>query len=228
MLPQKLPVINNHELFQQALTHRSYTHESLYKADNERLEFLGDAVLGFLIAESLYQHYPELDEAHLTKLRAMLVDQTQLANIAQEMGLGKLIRIGKGAEKSAVRNSPAVLSDTLEAVIGAYFLDQGISAVKEYIECLFIPLADEILSSKASEPKTYLNDAKNLLQQWAIVNMGENPIYKLLNEVGPPHAKTFTIEVQIKSGVYGVGEGSRKQEAEKKAALAALKKLSII
>jgi len=224
----KLPVINNQTLWQQALTHRSYAHETQKTEDNERLEFLGDAVLGFVIAQLLYRHYPDLDEAYLTRLRSRLLDQKQLDNLAQQMELGKLIHLGKGAEKNEVRNSIAVLSDTFEAIIGAYFLDQGIIPVQEYVQSLFIPLAQKIISTAKSETYNYLQDAKTLLQEWAIANLGERPIYELIAEVGPPHARTFTIQVVIKGKVYGVGEGSRKQEAEKKAALATLAKLSII
>jgi len=225
---KKLPSISNQDLFQQALTHRSYTNEIPTQQDNERLEFLGDAVLGFLIGELLYRRYPELDEAQLTRLRSMLVDQKQLAKIAQEMDIGRLIRLGKGADKCETRNSPAVLSDTFEAIIGAYFLDTDITTVSQYVDNLFTPIIEEILSTKSAKIYDYLTSAKNLLQEWAIVNIGENPYYKLVNESGPSHAKTFTVEVQIKGIVYGTGQGQRKQEAEKQAALTALQKLSII
>ncbi|ELR97877.1 ribonuclease III [Gloeocapsa sp. PCC 73106] len=224
----QLPPIIDRQLFKQALTHRSYVNEYTKNGENnERLEFLGDAVLGFLVGELLYRRYQEISEAQLTRLRAMLVDQKQLAEIAQKLDLGKLILIGKGAEKDNVRESPAVLSDTFEAVIGAYFLDAGIAAVQNYVESIFMSLAEEIISSKSGETSNQLVDTKNLLQQWAIVNLGENPSYELIAEFGPPHAKTFTTQVHIQGKVYGVGQGRKKQEAEKQAALAALQRLGI-
>lgn len=227
-LPPQLPPIRNKKLLKQALTHRSYVNECAKNAENnERLEFLGDAVLGFLVGELLYRRYPEISEAQLTRLRAKLVDQKQLAKIAEKLELGKLILLGKGAEKDKVRESPAVLSDTFEAIIGAYFLDAGIEAVENYVKSIFIDLAEAIISSKSGAITHQLVDTKNLLQQWAIVNLGENPIYKTIEELGPPHAKTFIVEVYIQDKVYGVGKGTRKQEAEKQAALAALKDLGI-
>jgi ribonuclease-3 len=223
---QKLPPINNQNLLKQALTHSSYANEISNQEDNERLEFLGDAVLGFLVAQMLYKQYPELNEAQLTRIRSMLVDQKQLANLAKELNLGSLLHLGKGAQKDEVRNSSAVLSDTFEAIIGAYFLDAGIIAVQDYLEPIFRKKATEIMLLNQGKNDNLVN-AKNRLQEWAIVNLGENPVYNVLKEVGPPHAKTFVVEVKIKNKVYGVGEGLRKQEAEKQAAIEALENLDI-
>lgn len=224
----KLPKIKNEKLRKQALTHSSYAYENPEQGGNyERLEFLGDAVLGFVIGELLYRHYPKMSESELTRLRSLLVDEKQLASIARRLKLGKLIYLGKGAEKDQARESPAVLCDIFEAMIGAYFLDAGIKAVQEYVESLFIPLAQQIITNPALDATHQLVDSKNLLQQWAIVNHRQNPTYKIIGESGPPHAKLFTTQVSVGDEIYGVGQGKRKQEAEKRAALAALQNLGL-
>ena len=230
-MDSKIPLIKDKKLLQQALTHRSYVNEHPEEgADNERLEFLGDAVLGFTIAELLYKHYPEMSEAHLTRLRSKLVDETQLSNFAKKLALGSTIRLGKGAEKDKGRESPSLLSDTFEAIIGAYFLESGIEAVKEYVEPLFMPVAEDILTSVPKERShnlVDLVDSKNRFQQWALAEIGENPQYEIIAESGPDHAKEFTAQVKVKDKVYGIGKGRRKQEAQKRAAEAALKSLGL-
>lgn len=228
----KIPKISQKRLLKQALTHRSYANENPYEGENnERLEFLGDAVLGFLIGEFLYKRYPQMKESELSRLRSKLVDEKQLASIARKLQLGKLIHLGKGAEKDQTRESSAVLSDTFEALIGAYFLDAGIEAVKTYLESLFTPIASEIVATSEAnqllDSNQKLLDSKNLLQHWAIVNYEQNPIYELIIETGPAHAKSFTVQVKIEDRIYGVGKGKRKQEAEKQAALDALKNLGL-
>ena len=227
-MQSKIPVIKNKKLFQQALTHRSYVNEHPdQEEDNERLEFLGDAVLGFTIAELLYKNYPEMTEAHLTRLRSKLVDETQLTNFAKQLGLGDTIRLGKGAEKDKGRESPSLLSDTFEAIIGAYFLDSGIEAVKDYIKPLFMPVAEKIVTSVSLSRSDNLVDSKNRFQQWALAEIGENPQYEIIAESGPDHAKEFTAQVKVRSVIYGRGKGRRKQEAQKRAAESALKNLGL-
>jgi ribonuclease-3 len=225
---RELPKIRDRQLFTQALTHRSYVNEHPEaQAHNERLEFLGDAVLGFLVGELLYKTYPQMSEAQLTRLRSKLVDENQLSKLGKELGLGNLMRLGKGAEKDKSRENPSLLNDTFEAMIGAYFLDSGIEAVRQYIEPLFKSLVQELVSAQTDTSKKTFVDSKNRFQQWALANYGENPIYKIIEESGPDHAKTFSVQVCVQGKVYGIGTGRRKQEAQKQAAKSALKQLGI-
>lgn len=238
---KQLPQIRDHSLFTLALTHRSYLNEHPEaQGNNERLEFLGDAVLGFLIGEMLYKLYPNLNEAQMTHLRSRLVDEKQLSKLGAQLGLGELIRLGKGAEKDGGRTNPSLLNDVFEAIIGAYFLDSGMESVRDYILPLFIPLVEKLINDSTSPEKakktssrkafrdnlnqaseTFI-DSKNRLQQWSLFHYGEHPTYQIIAESGPDHAKEFTAQVSIQSTVYGVGKGRRKQEAEKQAAEAAM------
>ena len=221
---RQLPIIKNETLRLNALTHRSYINEYPKAGEhNERLEFLGDAILGFVVGELLYKRYPDLSEAHLTRLRSNLVDEKQLAKFANQLGIGDLMRLGKGADKEGGRQNPALLSDTFEAYIGAYFLESGIDAVRDFIHPLFRRVADSIVFQPSdAEPKN-LVDAKGRFQQWTLANFVQNPEYFIIDESGPDHAKEFTAEVRVNGKVYGVGTGRRKQDAEKRAAEAALK-----
>ena len=223
----KLPPIKDQGLRELALTHRSYANEHPgTKGHNERLEFLGDAVLGFLVGELLYRLYPSLSEAELTRLRSRLVDEEQLGKLGSLMNLGALMRLGKGAEKDNGRANPSLLNDTFEAMIGAYFLDQGIAAVAAYVHPLFQSLAEQLVQEQSHSPKTTFIDNKNKFQQWALANYHEPPTYKIIQESGPAHAKEFTAQVLVKGVIYGTGKGKRKQEAEKAAAKAALQKIN--
>ncbi|MGF1479304.1 MAG: ribonuclease III [Cyanophyceae cyanobacterium] len=220
----RLPPIRNVKLLNQALTHRSYVNEHAEaEADNERLEFLGDAVLGFIVGELLFRRYPQMNEAELTRLRSKLVDEKQLSQLAQDLGLGEKIRLGKGAQRDGARESSALLSDTFEAIIGAYFLESGVEAVRNYIELLY----QSVDYFQADGSVKSLIDFKNRFQQWALANVGENPCYRIINESGPDHAKEFTAQVCVQGVVYGVGQGRRKQEAQKQAAEEALKRLGL-
>jgi ribonuclease-3 len=224
----QLPTIKNETLQLSALTHRSYVNEHPDAGEhNERLEFLGDAVLGFVVGELLYHRYPDLSEAHLTRLRSNLVDEKQLAKFASQLGIGELMRLGKGADKEGGRQNPALLSDTFEAYMAAYYIESGIDAVRQFIHPLFRDVADSIVfQTSDAEPKN-LVDAKGRFQQWALATFVENPKYSIIDESGLDHAKEFTAEVRVKGKVYGVGKGRRKQDAEKRAAKAALKKVRV-
>lgn len=227
-MPQ-LPTIKEENLLRQALTHRSYVNEHPDAGEhNERLEFLGDAVLGFLIGELLYKRYPEMSEAQLTRLRSNLVDEKQLAKFATQLGIGELIRLGKGAIKEGGRENPSLLSDTFEAYIAAYFLESGIEAVRKFVQPLFMAVADNIVFPQSDTNPKNLVDCKGQFQQWALANFAQNPEYFIIDESGPDHAKEFTAEVRVRKERYGVGTGRRKQDAEKHAAEAALKKLGLI
>ena len=231
-----LPSFNNEALLELALTHRSYANENLsIEEDNERLEFLGDAVLGFVIAEMLYTKYPSINEAQLTHLRSRLVDEQQLGKLGKEFGLGALMKLGRGAAKDGGRENPSLLNDTFEAVLGAYFLDAGVKAVREYILNIFQPLAETLVEQSYQfdltniqnilQPTATFIDSKNRFQQWALANYKTKPQYKIIAESGPDHAKQFTAQVLVLGKVYGVGVDRRKQEAEKRAAEAALKRI---
>lgn len=235
-MTQKLPSFKNQALLELAFTHRSYANEnSSVKEDNERLEFLGDAVLGFIIAEMLYIKYPSINEAQLTHLRSRLVDEKQLGQLGKELGLGVLMRLGKGAAKDGGRDNPSLLNDTFEAVVGAYFLDAGIEPVKKYILNIFQPLVETLVSNSGKSasvdsenailPQSTFIDSKNRFQQWALANYQTKPLYTIIAESGPDHAKQFTAQVSILGKVYGTGTDRRKQEAEKRAAEMAIKEV---
>ncbi|MFM7572931.1 MAG: ribonuclease III [Snowella sp.] len=225
--PPTLPTFKQENLWLQALTHRSYANENPGNEHNERLEFLGDAILQFVVGDFLYQRYPHFAEAELTRLRSQLVDEVQLAKFAQILKIGEFIRLGNGAKKSGEQQNPSLLSDTLEAIIGAYFLDAGLEPVREFIHTLLLGVVEEFQTTNSSSFKNNLVDVKNQLQQWALKEFGPDglPEYFLIEETGPDHAREFTFGVRIQNKVYGQGKGVRKQEATKAAAIAALEKI---
>lgn len=218
----------NQALLDCALTHRSYVNEHREVTEhNERLEFLGDAVLQFVVSEELYRHYPELSEAQLTRLRSKLVDEPQLAQFAKVLDLGKFMYLGQGAIKDGGQNNPALLSDTFEAVVGAYFLDAGIEAVQEFLGSLFKDTINTLIIPESKKVSSKIIDVKNRLQEWALANYKRVPEYFLIEESGPDHAKEFIFGVRINEQLLGTGKGRRKQKATKAAAQDALNKLSI-
>jgi ribonuclease-3 len=220
-----LPIFCNPDLLQHALTHRSYIneHPEVLK-HNERLEFLGDAILNFLSGEFLYKQYPHQPEGKLTPMRAALVDEKQLAKFAVLLDLGTSLRLGKGAELEGGRENPNLLSSAFEAIIGAYFLDHDsdINAVREYVEPLFNSVVDSL--EVAAPAINY----KSRFQEWSLANKGENPKYLIVSESGPDHARKFVAEVQVAGKAYGKGAGRKKQDAEKDAARDALDQLGLI
>jgi ribonuclease-3 len=226
---RKLPTIKDETLRLRALTHRSYVNENPGAGEhNERLEFLGDAVLGFVVGELFYQRYPEMSEAQLTRLRSKLVDEKQLGKFAIQLGIGDQMRLGKGAIKEGGRENPSLLSDTLEAYIAAYFIESGIEAVRKFVQPLFTSVADSIIFPQSdAEPKS-LVDSKGRFQQWALAKFVQNPEYLIIDEFGPDHAKEFVAEVRVNGRAYGVGKGRNKKGAEKRAAEAALKKIGLV
>lgn len=215
-------------LLYRALTHRSYVFENptQTQGDNEQLEFLGDSVLEFSAGDYLYKKYPGSSEGELTKRRSNLVDNIQLGKFASELDLGKWIRLGKGEELQGGRTRLSLLSNTFEAVIGAYYLDSGVEAIRELVD----PLFDLVVENPVSENTTseILEDVKNRLQHWAQTNHQEIPRYYVTHESGEDHAKLFAMEVRINSAVYGKGKGNKKKEAEKQAAADALRKLGLL
>ena len=203
----------NTKLLQQALTHSSYANEKHMKhADNERLEFLGDAVLELVSSEFLFSNYPEMSEGDLTKLRASLVCEPTLAGCTASIQLGGFIRLGKGEDQTGGRERKSILSDALEALIGAIYLDGGFTSAKEFI--LKFILTD-------IEHKKLFYDSKTILQE---VVQGEHGClaYLLTDESGPDHNKSFTVEVRIGDRCVGTGSGHTKKAAEQEAAYRAL------
>jgi ribonuclease III len=222
-LLEKIP-FQNALLLYRALTHRSYVFENptQTEGDNEQLEFLGDSVLEFLAGDYLYEQYPGRTEGELTKRRSNLVDNTQLAKFATALDLGRWIRLGKGEESQGGRTRASLLSNTFEAVIGAYYRDSGIEAVRELVE----PLFNLVVEESARSPETP-SDVKNYFQHWVQTNHQQIPQYVVTNESGADHAKVFTVEVRVNGIVYGEGTGNRRKDAEKQAAADALRKLGL-
>jgi len=207
-------------LMRRALTHRSYLNENPdFLEDNERLEFLGDAVLDFLVAAWLYNHFPEMSEGRLTRLRASLVGNEQLAEFAKKIGLGNFMLLGKGEDDGGGRNRNGLLGSTFEAIIGAYYLDQGFNAVRNFLEPMLHITTQIILSGNRDL------DPKSLLQEWSQSKNFGAPIYRTVSENGPDHDKTFEVVVVISGEIYGSGEGHSKQMAAKAAARQALEKI---
>ena len=209
---------NNPELLEQAFIHRSYLNEHEFPlGHNERLEFLGDAVLEIIVSEYLYIKYPEKPEGELTALRAALVRRETLYDIANQLEFYKYLKLSKGETKNAA-NQIAILADTVEALIGAIYLDLGITVVKKFIEQHIILKIDQIIQTQ-----TYI-DAKSRLQELAQEKDGVTPIYKVADASGPDHNKTFKIAVFIGDKEWGRGNGNSKQAAEMAAATDALEK----
>jgi len=214
-----MPTFNDKTLFENAFVHRSYLNENpKWKlGSNERLEFLGDAVLEFLTSEHLYKTYDQEPEGRLTAYRSSLVKTETLAVLAKDLDFGEKLKLSKGEDDSGGRTSEYLLADTFEAFVGALYLDQGIPACREFLEETLFPKLDEIVKTKAYQ------DYKSLFQEIAQEKVNFTPIYKVLDEWGPDHNKTFKVGVIIRGKQEGAGEGSSKQRAEVNAAEDALK-----
>ncbi len=208
-------------LLTRALTHRSYLNENpdLPYLDNERLEFLGDAILDFVAAEYLYQRYPEMSEGDLTSLRAALVKGETLARFAVDLGLPAHLLMSRGEDAAGGRTRVPLLAGALEALIGALYLDQGLDPARELV-LRFLPAEAEHIHQERLD-----RDAKSLLQELSQGRLQVTPQYRLVQTRGPDHAKEFTIEVVLKDQVYGRGAGRSKQVAEQEAARVALNAL---
>jgi ribonuclease-3 len=209
-------------LLNRALTHRSYLNEHPEALeDNERLEFLGDAVLDFVVGAWLYNQYPEMPEGDLTRMRSALVYTEQLAAYAVELDLGKALLLGKGESRSGGRSRAALLCDTFEALIGALFLDAGIETVQGFMEGFLEKTAVDILKNHKAE------DPKSRLQEWVQSQGNTSPQYFVRDICGPDHSRVFLVEVEVNGKVMGSGEGRSKQAATKEAARSALRKLGL-
>ena len=208
----------NNDLLDLALTHRSWVNENPgQRRNNERLEFLGDAILEFVVSEALYIKFNKKEEGFLTALRAKLVNTVDLANVANRLEVGKYIFLSKGEEEGGGRENPSLLADTVEAIIGALFLDGGLEKVIIFIDQNILYDLDE----KAKQP---LKDAKSLLQEIVQSKGFPTPKYQVLSEEGPGHAKIFTMQVLVDDSAVGVGTGKNKSEAAQNAAKSSLKK----
>ena len=203
-----------------ALTHRSAINEGVSSTSqsNERLEYLGDAVLELATSEFLYHRFPNQPEGKLTAYRSALVKTETLAEVAKELNLGKQLKMSRGEIKSGGRENISLLANTTEAVIGALYLDQGFETVKEFLKTHLFGKVDQILAQK-----TYL-DPKSWLQEKVQAHKLPTPKYQIVKETGPDHQKTFTVQVLVGSEVVGVGQGKSKQQAQREAARVAIEK----
>lgn len=227
-MDEQLTTLENHigcqfrdySLLTRALTHRSFLNENSERLleDNERLEFLGDAVLDFVVGAYLYNRFPEMDEGELTSLRAALVRANTLAGFAREWELGRFLRLGYGEAESGGRERTPILCATFEAVIGAIYLDQGLPAVQVLVETLIRPALITIMKDSLHK------DAKSEFQVWAQARFNTTPHYDVVETSGPDHAKIFTVAVVVGERTWGVGEGRSKQTAAQIAAHQALKR----
>lgn len=200
-----------------ALTHRSFCAEHEGSESNERLEFLGDAVLGLVVTEELYRSFPALKEGDLARIRADVVSAAALAPIAQQLGIGEALFLGRGEDHSGGRAKPSLLADALEAVMGAVFLASGVERATAFVRDLVAPTIAEVSA------RSVYGDAKNRLQELAARRHLEIPVYRV-SEVGPDHQKRFVAEIDI-DGIHARGEGHSKKAAERQAASSALAEL---
>jgi ribonuclease-3 len=211
---------SNLALLTRALTHRSYVNENPDSLeDNERLEFLGDAVLDFIVGAWVYNRFPEMQEGELTKIRSAIVRNDQLASFARRLNLGRALRLGRGEFASGGRQRDGLLGSLFEAVIGAIYLDKGLGAVEAFVS----PLLEETQESILEE----IHDPKSRLQEWAQSEKRGTPQYLTIRSSGPDHAKVFEVEVRIQGQVYGTGQGSSKHVAARIAAQSALESLGL-
>ncbi|MEW6287530.1 MAG: ribonuclease III [Chloroflexota bacterium] len=211
---------SNLSLLTRALTHRSYVNENpTVQEDNERLEFLGDAVLDFIVGAWVYNRFPEMPEGDLTKIRSAIVRNDQLANFARRLDLGRALRLGRGENSSGGKERDTLLGSAFEALIGALYLDSGLKAVEEFVNPILDDIQDYILDE--------IQDPKSRLQEWAQAEKLGTPQYVTVSAKGPDHAKEFEVEVRIQGVTYGRGHGSSKGIAARIAAQTALEALGI-
>lgn len=209
---------HDQDLLYQALTHSSFTYESRQNGfdNNQRLEFLGDAVLDLAVSDFLFRSYPNRDEGELTKMRAALVCEPSLARVAKELGLGYCLLMGKGEERSGGRERPSILADVFEALLGALYLDQGLVVASNLALQFLAPVIKDVLEGRLDR------DYKTELQEIVHQRGSEQVQYQILREEGPDHDKTFTAGVLYKGELAGTGTGRSKKDAEQQAAKFAL------
>ena len=213
-------------LLDEALTHKSHVNEARQKdrKHNERLEFLGDAVLTLIMSEYLATRYPHHTEGELSKLKAGLVSEAALAQAARRLALGGLLRLGRGEELTQGREKPSLLANALEALLAAVYLDGGLDAARELLLKIFAPDLDAIAGSEEAAGS---HDYKTRLQEWCQKQFDALPQYVTVRESGPDHQKTFEVRLMIQGDVRGVGTGKSKKEAEQMAAKQALEAVAL-
>ena len=211
----------NAELLKLALSHRSWCAENGHVESNERLEFLGDAVLGFIIADKIFVHYPELPEGQLAKLRAGVVNAITLAEVAREIDLGDCLLLGKGERSTGGADKQSILADALEAIIGAVYLDGGFEAARSVVLRLW---NERVIDAVREGPGGF--DHKTRLQELAVASVDQPPRYEVTT-TGPDHARVFDARVIVGDDVLGIGTGSSKKEAEQAAAGEAVEALKV-
>lgn len=210
----------NKSLLQRAVTHRSFVNESGRTVkDNERLEYLGDSVLGLVVNEYLFKVFEEYREGKLAKIKSAVVSEATLAKIAKAISLGEFILMGRGEEHSGGRERPSILANTLEAIIGAVYLDSGLKVSRKFVLSLLREEIDTVNNL------TYLRDPKTALQEYVQKKYKERPVYQVIEERGPDHMKEFTVKLLINGKEIVTGEGPSKRKAEMNAARASLKKI---
>ncbi len=224
MLPYEF---ENEDLLEEALTHRSFSPspQAGSPRNNERLEFLGDAVLGLIVSERVAHIFPNFSEGELSKVRASLISRATLAKVAKRLDLGRWLRLGKGEEVTRGREKSSLLADALEAVIGAVYLDGGLGAVRTFIDSI---LVQEFSSLQNEEARSFFGDSKSQLQEWSHKHIGSVPRYELIQESGPDHQKIFEVVVHMKNAPMGRGTGRTKKEAEQRAAEKALQQVGVL
>jgi len=223
------PKFKNQTLFRQAFTHRSFLNEVRIDnrvsgnkpLSNERLEFLGDSIISFMVSKYLYNKYPNFSEGTLTNLRSLLVNTKTLSSLAEQLNFGKLLLLSKGEEESKGRENSSLLENCFEAYVGALYLDQGLQAVTDFLEKILLYKSDGLVQKKE------LKDPKSLLQEKVQAQKHPSPVYKVISDEGPAHAKVFTVGVYINDKIQGKGIGKSKQIAEESAAKEALLSLEI-
>jgi ribonuclease-3 len=216
----KLP-FRSYSLLSRSLTHRSYVNENKEALeDNERLEFLGDAVLDFLVGAWLYHRFPEMKEGELTRLRSSLVRTEQLAEFARQIQLGNALRLGRGESRAGGRQRQALLCGAFEALIGALYIEAGLAAVSRFVEPMLVIAARRIIAQQEDK------DPKSTLQEMVQARGHQPPVYRTVEELGPEHEKTFVVEVHLDGESIGSGVGHSKQAAAKLAAAAAIENLN--
>ena len=211
---------SNLALLTRALTHRSFVNEYPAVEDNERLEFLGDAVLDFIVGAWVYNRFPEMPEGDLTKMRSALVRNEQLAKFARKLDLGRALRLGRGESSSGGHNRDNLLGSAFEALIGALYLDAGLAAVDAFVN----PILEEVRESILNE----IHDPKSQLQEWTQSQKFGSPHYRVVGTSGPDHAVVFEMVVEVADVIKGTGRGTSKSYAEHAAAQDALKNLGVL
>ena len=215
--------VNDIDLYEEALTHTSHAHEAGSPRHNERLEYLGDAVLELVISEYLFKSCPDYPEGKLTQLRHGIVNEKSLAGLARQLSLGEYIKLGRGESTSGGAEKASLLADALEALIGALFLDKGYVQAGERVIALFKPMLDAL--EQGISP---LTDYKTMLQEKCQSLFGKAPLYSITKEVGPQHNKTFEAAAEIDHMIIGLGTGKTKKEAEQAAAKAAWEQFIVV